>query len=64
MNDEEIAAIMALPKKAGLVPKYKRIWKTATGSDFNDCLCGGGFERLYRLCVNYNNKINGNRSNN
>ena len=57
MDKEEIAVVMALPKKAGLIPKYQQIWFQATGEAWQGCLCGGGFERLYRLCVNYNNKI-------
>lgn len=57
MEKKEINDIMSKPKSANLVNKYKEIWLIATGERFTSCLCGGGYERLYRLCVNYNNKI-------
>jgi len=57
MTDEEIKVIMALPKSAGLVPKYKAVWKHITGKPFEGCLCGDGFNRLYNLCKNYSRKL-------
>ena len=48
---------MALPKSAGLTSKYKQIWKEATGRNFDECLCGNGFNRLYTICSHYNNKL-------
>lgn len=57
MSEKEIIELMSLPKTTNLINKYKEIWLIATGERFNACLCGGGFERLYRLCVNYKNKI-------
>lgn len=57
MTNEEIIVVMKLGKSAGLVSKYKRIWKIATGTDWTSCLCGNGFTRLYTTCKNYATKL-------
>lgn len=48
---------MKLPKSAGLVPKYKTIYKIATGSSWSGCLCGNGFNILFTTCLNYSRTL-------
>lgn len=35
-----------------LIPKYKEIYKILTKRPWEGCLCGGGFIRLYKTCLN------------
>lgn len=53
MEKEEIIAAMDKPKAASQVPVYRIIYQQVTGKPFKGCLCGGGFENLYRVCKNY-----------
>lgn len=65
MTQEEVLLIMSKPRSAILIPQYRIIYKMATGTDWNKCMCGNGFNNFYRVCENYANaiKINLNKNN-
>jgi len=53
LTKEQIKEVMEQPKTQALIPMYKKIWKQATGKEFEGCNCRGNFQRLYKLCYNY-----------
>ena len=58
ISRKELEVVMKLPRKAGLINKYKEIYKLATGVAWNSCLCGEGYNRLYNTCLNFSKDTN------
>lgn len=58
LTKQEIIDIMLVQKKsASNINKYRLIYQQATGNKFKGCLCGNGFNLLYKTCHNFANKI-------
>ena len=53
MTREEIIKLMDLPRSAARIPQYKVVYHIATGTNWNKCMCGNGFDNFYRVCKNY-----------
>ncbi len=53
MESEEIIKVMSAKRSAALVNKYRIIYQIATGKPFRGCLCGNGFDNLWRVCKSY-----------
>lgn len=57
MTPQEIIEIMNKPRSTQYIPKYRQVYKAATGTDWNKCFCGNAFEHFYKVCKNYSNAL-------
>ena len=57
MTNTEIKELMLEGKKTTNISKYMIIYKQATGKPWTDCLCGGGFMRLFNTCLYYSKTL-------
>lgn len=53
MDRDEIINTMSKPRSAALVPLYRQIYLMAAKKPFRGCLCGNGFDNLWRTCKGY-----------
>lgn len=53
MTKEEIIEVMDKPMRSVYKVQYLEIHMLSTGVPFTRCLCGSGFNQLYKICKNY-----------
>lgn len=57
MTEQEILALMQLPKDRKYLQEYKIIYKLATAKDYNGCMCLDGLNNLYHIASTYAEKL-------
>lgn len=53
MSEDEVIQIMDKMKSTSRIPLYHQIYQMATGTRWNKCFCGSGFDRFYNTCKGY-----------